>query len=125
MKDVIKEFWRLFNERKFEAAKELLHKDFVGNWKATGEIFENRTTFIEVNSVYPGNWKADLTKLETTETGVVSVTYLYFEDTADKYFATTFYEFQDGLISKIEEYWATCEDAPEWRAKYAETENES
>ena len=97
----------------------MLHADFSASWKATGEVFESREKFISANRDYPGNWKIEVKRLESTETGVVSVGFLHFEDKPDKYFATTFFEFKDDLIYLIEEYWAECENAPEWRDEYS------
>jgi len=118
MKEIIKELWKYFDERKFDKAKELLHKEFKGYWKTTLEIFETRDNFIEVNKMYPGNWRTQLQKVEMTENGAVSVTYVYSKESENKFYATTFYKFKDNLIYRIEEYWATCEKSSSWRNKY-------
>ena len=41
-------------------------------------------------------------------------------DTGQKTFANSYFEFREGKISRIEEYWAESYGAPEWRKKWVE-----
>jgi len=116
---LIRQFWTYFNQRKFESVRPLLHKEFELIWETTEEIFPSRDALINVNRDYPGNWYTIPQRIELFDKGAVSVVLVYSDDIPDRFYATSFYEFKDNLISKITEYWATVEKAPEWRNKYS------
>ncbi len=116
---LIRQFWAFFNQRKFESVRSLLNEEFELNWETTEEIFPSREALINVNRDYPGNWYTIPQRIELFDKGAVSVVLVYSDDIPDRFYATSFYEFKDNLISKITEYWATVEKAPEWRKKYS------
>lgn len=117
---LIRDFWSFFDQREFEKVKPLLHEEFTAIWETTNEVFPSRDAFIKVNCDYPGKWHTIPQKVELFENGGgMSIVSVYYDDQTDRYFATSFYEFKDNLISKITEYWATVEEAPEWRKDYS------
>ncbi|WP_371806748.1 hypothetical protein [Candidatus Lokiarchaeum ossiferum] len=120
---LIRDFWSFFDQRKFENVKPLLHKEFTAIWETTNEVFPSRDALIKVNCDYPGNWHTVPQRIELFDNGAVSIVSVYSDDRPDRYFATSFYDFKDNLIRKITEYWATVEEAPEWRKGYSIPKN--
>lgn len=89
---------------------------FAGNavirWHNSGEEFTVEE-YVRANCEYPGHWRGEVERvLETTE-GAVSVARVWSEDAAFR--AVSFYQFQDGKISRLEEYWGDVGEAPQWR----------
>jgi hypothetical protein len=116
-KKVVEGFWDCFDKRDFSKAKEFLHKDFVANWVTSEESFD-KDSFIEMNANYPGKWFTKVKRLDLLNDGAVSIVHVFSDKSDSEFFVTTFYEFNDELIYKIEEYWAEKEVSPEWRKKY-------
>jgi len=121
---LIRQFWAYFDQRKFESVRPLLHEKFELIWETTEEIFLSPDTLINVNRDYPGNWHTHLQRIEFFDKGAVSVVFVFSDEIPDRFYTTSFYEFKDNLISKITEYWATVEKAPEWRKKYSISKKE-
>ncbi len=120
---LIREFWSFFEQQQFESVRPLLYEDFQAIWETTEEVFPSRDALIKVNQDYPGNWHTIPQRIDLFDQGAVSIVSVYSDDGPERFYATSFYEFKDHLISKITEYWATVEKAPEWRRGYSIPKN--
>jgi len=117
--DIVRNLWDLFDKRRFEDSRKLLKKDVTVKWVTTKEVFIGTDNFIAINTEYPGAWRTIPVKIENySDDKVFSLTHVFMEDSEEEYYATSFFEFEDGLISSVEEYWSTVESPPEWRRKY-------
>lgn len=115
--NLIKEFWGLFSEQKWEEASKLLHADFVATWPQSKERIIGSKNFIDVNRYYPGNHKIEV--LHSFEIGNKVLTTVWIEaDTGQKTFANSIFEIKEDKIVKAEEYWAEPYPAPEWRKQW-------
>ncbi len=120
-KNLITEFWNLFDEKKYEATQKLLHKNFTATWATSNEKFLSAEKMIKVNSDYPGDWSTKLQKIELiSENKAVSVVHIFEKNPKEGFFVTTFYEFKDNLIFEMTEYYAEITERPDWRKNYSE-----
>ena len=117
--DLIRQFWSLFDQQKFEMVRSLLHEEFEVIWETSEEMFVSQDAFINVNRDYPGNWHTIPRRIELLDNGALSIVSVYSDDISDRFYVISFYEFKDKLIHKISEYWATVEKTPDWRKKYS------
>jgi hypothetical protein len=113
--DIVRTFWKLFNQAKFDDAGKLLSSDCNVYWPNTKEIFKGRDKFILANKVYPGRWFIDIKKIFSMDNIVISVVRVYSKDKNISFYATSFFKFKDGLISEIEEYYGQISEPPQWR----------
>lgn len=117
--DLVKQFWYLFSEQKWDQAADLLHPDFVATWPQSRERIVGAKNFIDVNRYYPGNHKIDV--IHAFDVGDKVMTTVWIEaDTGQKTFANSIFDLKDGKILKAEEYWAEPYAAPEWRKHWVE-----
>lgn len=117
--ELVRRFWQLFSEQRWDEAKELLHEDFVAEWPQSRERMVGPDGFVAVNRYYPGNHEIEVIHAHEAGDQVVTTVWIV-ADTGQKTFATSYFSFRDGRISKAEEYWAEPYDAPEWRAEWVE-----
>lgn len=117
--DLINKLWSLFDEKKYFETRDLFHDECKIIMKSSKEIFNDVDSYLQMNLDYPGNWRMVLEKVEILDEGAMSLVHVFSLEENDEFYATTFYKFKDGLISNIEEYWATIESQPEWRRKYS------
>lgn len=128
--ETVKNLWSLFDERKFVETKPLFHENLEVHWITSKEVFTGADIFIAVNEEYPGSWRTIPVKIakygsgtadgnaESNENKVFSLVHVFAVERTEEFYVTSFFEFKDGLIKRIEEYWSTVENPPEWREKY-------
>ena len=117
--EIIRKFWSLFDQEKFEQVKALLHAEFEAVWITSNEKFPSADSLIKMNEAYPGRWHTIPQRVELLKNEAFSITSVYSNDSPERFYAISLFEFKEGLISKITEYWATVEKAPKWRKQYS------
>ena len=113
--EVVKKFWHIFDEARFDDVAQLLKPECNVYWPNTRELFKGRNNLIDVNKRYPGRWYIDVVDIVALEDTVVSVVRVYSKEEKRSFYATSFFKFEDGLISEITEYWGDITEAPAWR----------
>ena len=86
----------------------------VINWNNTNERFTVEE-FIRVNAEYPGDWSIEIERLECTGNLVISVVKVQLKSDNISVHATSFFEFNNGKIKVLNEYWGDDGKAPQWR----------
>jgi len=113
--EVVRKFWRIFDEARFDDVADLLHPDCNVYWPNTREVFRGRDKLISVNKRYPGRWYIDVVDLIVRDDLVVSVVRVYAKEDKHSFYATSFFKFKNGLITEITEYWGEITESPAWR----------
>lgn len=117
--NLVKTFWKLFSEQKWEEASKLLHQDFVATWPQSKERIIGAKNFIDVNRYYPGNHKIEVIHAYEVDNKVLTTVWIE-ADTGQKTFANSIFDIKDDKIFKTEEYWAEPYASPEWRKQWVE-----
>ena len=116
--NLVKKFWQLFSDQKWDAAAELLHPNFQALWPQSREKMTAKN-FIEVNRNYPGNHKIEVLHAFEVDQKVITTVWIQ-ADTGQKTFANSIFDIQDNKILRIEEYWAEPYKASESRQQWVE-----
>jgi GNAT superfamily N-acetyltransferase len=114
----VRSLWTAFQARDWAAARRLLRDDLQAVWWTSGERFDGADAFIGVQARYPEGWTLHLIEAERLEDGRV-MSLVRVDHLPATFFATSFFRVDDGLIIGIDEYWATLEPPPAWRASGA------
>jgi len=122
--------WRLFDEQRWDDAKELLADDFETFWPQTRERIRGRDNFIEVNRRYPGTHKIEFQDsnyvYDRWDHTYKVTTQVYIESKMPdgsemKLYAISMWDVHsEGIITGAQEFWADCSDAPAWRKDLVE-----
>ena len=112
---VVRKFWQMFDEARFDDVAELLHPDCNIYWPNTRERFRGRQKLIDMNKRYPGRWYIDVSDVIVRDDLVVSVVRVYSKEDKQSFYATSFFKLKNGLIKEITEYWGEITEAPAWR----------
>jgi ribosomal protein S18 acetylase RimI-like enzyme len=107
--------WSAFQARDWRSARALLHDDLQAVWWTSGERFDGADAFITVNARYPEGWTIHVIDVSMLRDGRV-MSMVRVDHLPQSFFATTFYLVDDGVITAIDEYWATLEAPPAWRS---------
>ena len=117
-RELVLALWDAFDRFEFDTVADLLHDDFVCEWSQSGELIRGRDNFIAVNKNYPGQWRIHVDRL--VDAGDVIVTEIRAVDGEVSNPAISFFEFADGKIIKIREFWHDTMDAQSWRTQWVE-----
>ncbi len=116
---LVKKFWHHLSYQQWDDAAILLHSDFIATWPQSKEKIKGANNFISVNRHYPGNHRIDVIHAFNVENKVITTVWME-ADSGQKTFAHSIFEFQDGKIFMVEEYWAEPYAAPDWRKQWVE-----
>ncbi len=111
----VRDWWRAVQARDWAQARALLRSDLQARWWTSGEQFDGADAFVEVQRRYPEGWAIRLLECTRLEDGRV-LTLLRVTQGPQCFFATSIARVDDGLIIGLDEYWATFESPPDWRA---------
>lgn len=81
-------------------------------WHDSNERF-TVDEYIRANCEYPGVWDGEIRRVERIEGGIVMVTKITSSESS--HLVTAFVKLTEGKISRLDEYYSDCNEAPEWR----------
>ncbi|UCD19029.1 MAG: nuclear transport factor 2 family protein [candidate division WOR-3 bacterium] len=111
----VREFWRIFDEARYDDVRPLLHPACPVYWPNTRELFRGSKKLIDANKYYPGRWFIEVVDVISKDDTVVSVVRVYSKEKKESFYATSFFKFKDGLIAEMTEYWGEITEPPAWR----------
>lgn len=113
-------YWDDMVKKNRTALPKYFHQNATIYLHDTNEIL-NTASWIDDNCNYNGNWKATVDRVDKLENGqVVTITFLRSENW--KGFVTSFFTLTNDLIIELHEYYAECEEIPQWRTDLSEHE---
>lgn len=112
--DLIKNLWSRYEARAWDAARPLFAPTARMRWIATNEQFDGRDAIIAVNATYPEGWTITLLDHGLLADGR-GFSIVQVDHAPHRFFATSFFRIEAGLICELDEYWATQEAPPAWR----------
>jgi ketosteroid isomerase-like protein len=112
--------WKALGERDWEAAKELLHDDYVQEWPQSGERIIGRDNAIAINRQFPGGLPSMRFRrtLAGGDLAVLEVELTYGD--GSRYLGVSVIELRDGKVVRETDYFAQPFQAPQWRAQWVE-----
>ena len=114
MKDfalVIRALWQAIAEQDEERLLQFFTPDAVILWPNTNEAFD-LNGYLRANCDYPGQWSGQVEKIALD--GGWSVAKVW-SPAGDAFRSVTFYQWRNGKIERMVEYWGDVGPAPEWR----------
>jgi hypothetical protein len=100
--------------QKAELMKEYFSEGALINWHNTNESF-SCDEYIRVNCEYPGNWLGTIERMELTGNVVILAGAVKSEDSGAAFHVTSFYEFKEDKVIRLDEYWGEDGKVPQWR----------
>lgn len=110
----VRGLWSDIDKQNWNEIHRYFDNDAVINWNNTNESF-NVEEFVRANSEYPGDWSIKVERLECIENLVISVVKVKLKNDDVSVHATSFFEFNNGKIKLLNEYWGDDGNAPQWR----------
>jgi hypothetical protein len=116
-KELVESLWSAIDQQRWQQIPGLFAENGAVYWPTSDELFD-KAGYVAASKNNPGGWNAKLLRYDDITGGGVSMVQMTSKVLPDKYFVTSYYEFDSGKILKIREYWSRVADAPEWRKKY-------
>lgn len=111
---LVQRLWALFQARRWDEAQALFKPAAYCHWWASRERLSGAAAIIHVNAVYPEGWTLHLLELQALADGRV-LSLVRVDQGGTSFYATSFFQMEAGLIAGVDEYWADCQPAPDWR----------
>ena len=109
--DTILCLWRAIADQDEEQLAQFFTVDAQIFWPNTNEHFD-LPGYLRANCDYPGQWSGKVEKIAAD--GSYSVARVWSPDCAAAR-AVTFYQWRNGKIVQMTEYWGDVGPAPDWR----------
>lgn len=109
--ETIRALWQAVISQKAPDMARFFTEDAVILWPNSCERF-TLPEYLRANCEYPGLWERRVEQVSAD--GSVSIARVWNSDDGT-FRAVSFYQWQDGRISRLEEYWGDVAPAPAWR----------
>lgn len=114
--EIVRTLWQAFSRADYRSTESILHCNLNVLWPTSREFYDSREKFLAVNEAFGSNWDFAIEVIEETLSDrVISVVFVSSPDCNDRFFATSVFDFEDGMITNITTYWAFKDKQPEWR----------
>ncbi|KLU27695.1 polyketide cyclase [Caballeronia mineralivorans PML1(12)] len=118
---LVHDFWALMASNDFSSVQAVLSEQFVLEWPQSNERIRGAGKFVQMNAEYPahGLWRFTLNRVVANNSRE-AVSDVSITDGVLEARAITFFEVEQGRITKIVEYWPEPYAAPLNRAHLVE-----
>ncbi|MEV0803084.1 nuclear transport factor 2 family protein [Kribbella sp. NPDC050281] len=117
-RDVVGRYFATMVGREWDAFGELLSADVVYEMPQTRERIVGRAKYLQFNREYPGDWTATVTRLIVDGTSAAGS--MKFTVGDEEMVGLVYLELDDGLITRITDFWPESYDPPAGREHLVE-----
>jgi hypothetical protein len=116
--ELVRRFVVALEARDWETWTSLLSAEVVYEIPQTRERIRGRDRYLAFNQAYPGDWHLTAKVVLADDThGVVWFDWTVGDEHAD---GMAFFEFDDGLISRVTDFWPESYEPPDHRPDFVE-----
>jgi ketosteroid isomerase-like protein len=117
--DVVRAFWEGVDGRDWDAVGATLAPDVVYDVPQTRERVRGREAVVRFNAEYPGDWNLSITTLVASADGAATTIRFVSPGIADAT-GIAFFTVDDGVITRIEDWWPEPYEPPPGREHLVE-----
>jgi ketosteroid isomerase-like protein len=110
LENLIQRYWTAAAARDWNSFGELVHEQVLYEVPQTQERVRGRSAYVEFNATYPGDWSLEIEHIVAN--GQQAVSKVAFDVDGETATGITFFEFRDGLIARITDYWPESYEPP-------------
>ena len=114
----IEAYFQTLNARDWTAFAAILHPEILYEVPQTRERVRGREAYLDFNITFPGNWTLEVVRLLADDVRGAAEIVLRIDGQAMP--AVVFFEFTDGLIARITDYWPESYEPPLRLSKFVE-----
>jgi len=103
--ELVRKYWERMNTNEFRSVGSLLSDEFILDWPQSNERIRGRDNLATMNEQYPayGRWQFTVNTIVGNDSEAVSD--VSVTDGTQKARAISFFKVENGLISRMVEYW--------------------
>ncbi len=109
---IMTQYWRYIAEQNAEKLSSFFHEGAYICWHCSNEQF-TVPEFIRANCEYPGEWNAEIERIEQVGNIIITVAHVWSGDIS--FHAVSFFKMVQGKVIALDEYWGDDGEAPQWR----------
>jgi ketosteroid isomerase-like protein len=117
-RQMIETYFQTLNARGWTGFAAVLHSDVVYELPQTRERVRGREAYLEFNITFPGDWTIEVLRVIADDVrGAAEIVLRVDSQTMP---ALVFFEFTDGLIVRVTDYWPESYEPPLRVSKFVE-----
>ncbi len=113
---IVEEFLKAILSQNAANLRKYFHENALIKWHCTNELFTVEE-YIKANCEYPGDWDGEIERIDKIDDIIIFACRIFPVDKSAFFHVVSFIQLKDGLIFKMDEYWADDGLAPEWRRR--------
>ena len=106
----VETYFQTLNARDWTGFAAVLHPDVVYELPQTRERVRGREAYLDFNITFPGDWTLEVVRLIADDLRAAAEIVLRLD--GQDMPALVFFEFTDGLVARITDYWPESYDPP-------------
>jgi ketosteroid isomerase-like protein len=114
----IETYFQTLNARDWTGFAAILHSNVVYELPQTRERVRGREAYLDFNITFPGDWTIEVSRVIADDVRGAAEIVLRVDSQAMP--ALVFFEFTDGLIVRITDYWPESYEPPVRVSKFVE-----
>ena len=115
---LVERFFAALNARDWDGLAGVLHPEVVYEVPQTRERVCGRLGYVDFNRTFPGNWSLEVTRIVADERGAAAEAGFLVDGEAALNLA--FFEFRDGLIARVTDFWPEPYEPPRRESGFVE-----
>jgi len=115
---IVEGYWQAAVERDWTAFGKLLDNDILYEVPQTRERVRGKEGYIDFNATFPGDWTLAVDSIVAGDRQAVSR--VTFEVDGQSMTGISFFEFRDGLICRITDFWPEPYEPPARMTRHIE-----
>lgn len=114
----IEAYFQTLNARDWTAFAATLHPEVLYELPQTRECVRSRKAYLDFNITFPGDWTLEVVRVIADDARSAAEIVLRLDGQAMP--AVVFFEFTDGLVARITDYWPEDYEPPMRVSKFVE-----
>ena len=116
-KQNVLDYWQDINMQLYQRLPQYFNPNATIYWHNSNEKFDPQE-LARVYQDFGGAWHVEIERLLACEGSVISIINARNTKAEGLYRAVSFFEYEDGLVRKLHEYWSRVGFAPDWRHEH-------
>ena len=114
----VETYFQTLNARDWTGFAAVLHPDVVYELPQTRERVRGREAYLDFNITFPGDWTLEVVRLIADDLRAAAEIVLRLD--GQDMPALVFFEFADGLIARVTDYWPESYEPPMRVSRFVE-----
>lgn len=117
-RELVVRYYQTLNDRDWDAFRSTLAENVLYEVPQTKERVRGREPYVDFSATFPGEWTVEVVRVVADGDGGAGQ--ILFRDGDKEDTGIAFFEFSEGKISRIHDFWPEPYEPPERKSRFVE-----